>query len=63
MCHFFSTSCGLTDLVVFISAFMGVDLSNETRRPVTGAAFDSAMPPLSQKVKLSRQSADGYQVT
>src|SRR5688572_22345887 len=25
-CHFFSTSAGRTDLVVFISAFMGCDL-------------------------------------
>ena len=25
-CHFFSTSAGLIDLVVFISAFMGSDL-------------------------------------
>jgi hypothetical protein len=24
MCHFFSTSAGFTDLVVFISAFMGL---------------------------------------
>src|SRR5215216_4261134 len=30
ICHFFSTSCGLTDLVVFISAFMAWDLSFET---------------------------------
>jgi hypothetical protein len=25
-CHFFSTSAGFADLVVFISAFMGPDL-------------------------------------
>src|SRR3954468_8638209 len=32
-CHFFSTSCGLADLVVFISAFMA-----ETLREMRGAA-------------------------
>src|SRR3569623_2436417 len=28
-CHFFSTSAGFADLVVFISAFMAVNLSNQ----------------------------------
>ena len=34
-CHFFSTSAGLIDLVVFISAFMGWDLfvKNRKRQP------------------------------
>src|SRR4051794_27286281 len=32
-CHFFSTSAGLTDLVVFISAFMAADLSKRAAPP------------------------------
>jgi hypothetical protein len=39
MCHFFSTVWGVATLVVFMSAFMGLDLlvsivPNERRRPV-----------------------------
>src|SRR4051794_6167010 len=35
-CHFFSTSAGLTDLVVFISAFMAADLSKTRGAAQTG---------------------------
>ena len=49
-CYFFSTSAGLADLVVFISAFMGVLFSNE-KSGTKGAAVGGAncgWPPESQ---------------
>src|SRR6476620_9742626 len=51
-CHFFSTSCGLADLVVFISAFMGVDLfQKRTRRLSRGGADGGQMPAEALEVK------------
>ena len=58
-CHFFSTSAGLADLVVFISAFMALILSLkcERRRP-QGAAVEARYSRASRpKVKQIRHFA------
>src|SRR5437588_5202682 len=44
-CHFFSTSAGLADLVVFISAFMALILSLKCERRRTGAAPSAGYLP------------------
>jgi hypothetical protein len=51
-CHFFSTSAGFADLVVFISAFMAVDLFRMRKAAPMGAAVGRANreePPESQE--------------
>ena len=51
-CHFFTTSAGLADLVVFISAFMAFDLLFEMRKaPPTGGAGGALIAGEHQKVK------------
>src|SRR5690349_21617943 len=58
-CHFFSTSAGFADLVVFISAFMAADLFQTRkaahREPPYGALFAVE----SGKVKQIRHFPDG----
>src|SRR5262245_57280615 len=42
-CHFFSTSAGFADLVVFISAFMAIPLLECERRHPNGGAGERAI--------------------
>ena len=59
-CHFFSTSAGLTDLVVFISAFMGWFPSFKTgKRRLAGSAVAGLIAGRGQKVKQKRAFLDG----
>src|SRR5262245_27100670 len=59
-CHFFSTSAGFTDLVVFISAFMGCDLLLETgKRHPRAALVSGLIATTRQKVKQKRALLDG----
>src|SRR5262249_28037782 len=64
-CHFFSTSAGLTDLVVFISAFMGdrpFELKRE-RAALSGSAVGGHLSKPVPKVKQMRGFLDGYHDT
>src|SRR4026207_1094877 len=59
-CHFFSTSAGLIDLVVFISAFMGWTSSQKCgRRRERATPSGGLMLMDGQKVKQKRDFADG----
>jgi len=59
-CHFFSTSAGFTDLVVFISAFMGWTSSSKMREaPPKAAPSGGLMMMGAEKVKQKRGFANG----
>src|ERR1700754_4497909 len=59
-CHFFSTSAGFADLVVFISAFMASDLSFEyERRHMHAPPSDALFAGELSKVKQIRYFDDG----
>ncbi len=60
-CHFFTTSAGLIDLVVFISAFMGWDLfvENAKRRPPREAPSSGLIAARGPKVKQMQAIRDG----
>src|SRR5687768_11710401 len=63
-CHFFSTSAGLAALVVFISAFMGVDpLANEQRRSCGSGADGGQMAADPRKVKANGGFVERYYIT
>src|SRR5438309_5607327 len=52
-CHFFSTSAGFADLVVFISAFMAADLSKRNAPPHREAARGGELAGEAGEVKKS----------
>ena len=56
-CHFFSTSAGLIDLVVFISAFMGWTSSLKQESAAQGQRRGRANAGRGQKVKQKRAFA------
>src|SRR6476661_444662 len=59
-CHFFSTSAGLADLVVFISAFMAPEpLSNEKSGSSEEPPSEALIAGEGQKVKQIRHFLDG----
>src|SRR6187200_2477210 len=63
-CHFFSTSAGLADLVVFISAFMAFDLLyGYERRHLMGAPMAGLIAAECRKVKRNRAFRNGYYTT
>src|SRR3569832_615868 len=73
-CHFFSTSCGLADLVVFISAFMALFLQMKCERRHQGhrreranrdrPAKSQAIPAICRRVKkYLRRSRDEAETT